>query len=234
MVDGVRAATVNVEVADQDQMTFVVTGSPELAGAITAKLAGDTLAVRQTRAASVGNVSVTTTGDGGSSRNVVTIGDQTFVSEGDGVVVVTGSSQEPVTVDITVPRGTPLEFVRFRGDANIGDVDGPLTLDTSGEIRVGKVTDAKIRVERSGEAFIEHVQGRLELEVSGNGEVHIEQGDVAMLEARVTRNGDIRFDGRAAEAVLSATGNGEIVVAEVAKRPQTSVSRNGKIHVGNW
>ncbi|MGI9304024.1 MAG: GIN domain-containing protein [Gammaproteobacteria bacterium] len=231
-------ADVEVKVRQQDGVTVRLAGPQELAGAITARVEGSTLTLRQEKSSStsVGDVSVITVGAGdGASKSVVTINGETVVAQGNGVVVVSGRKvRGKLSLEITVAPGAALDFRNFKGDATIGDVRGPLTLDTSGHVRVGEVTHTELHVRRSGDVYVASVTGELELEVAGNAAVAIAGGDVDVIKARVKSNGRASFGGLAMEAELSADGNGDLSVAAVDKRPRVHVSRNGRINVGNW
>lgn len=211
-------ADINIRVAAQDGITVNYNGPQELADLLDMEIANNTLTIGQRKRAPIraGNVSVVTIGTG-INKNVVTINGETTVTEGDGIVVVNGQTAHArPQLDIVVPPGTPLILTRFKGKANIGDVRGPLTLDTSGDVHVDSVAET------------------LDLEVTGNGDVRIAAGEVRILNARVSKNGKIRFDGHALEANLTATGNGDLSVAHIEHQPRVRVSRNGDISVGNW
>jgi len=228
-------AVLTVRVKTQDGVSVAMKGPQQLVENIELDLHDDTLRVHQQKTPSLGNISATTINHGkGNSHSVVSINGQTIVVRGSGVTVVEHSPQERVSIDITVPQGTPMSFAGLKGDADIGDVLGPLVLETSGDVRVGRVATATVDVSRSGDVHIQQVAEQLDLNVSGNGEARISDGNVDHLTISVTDNGEAEFDGSADNAYLSATDNGDLTVAHVVNKPKIHTSRNADINVANW
>ncbi len=228
-------ALLTVRVKAQDGISVRMKGPERLVENIDIDIQDYTLQVNQQKALSLGNVSATTINHGkGDSHSVVSINGQTIVVRGNGVTVVEQAPRERVSIDITVPRGTPMSFMELKGDADIGDVLGPLVLKTSGDVRVGRVAAATVDVNRSGDVMIEQVAERLDLDVSGNGEARITDGNVDRLNISVTDNGEAEFGGSADHAHLSATDNGDLTVAHVVNEPEVHISRNADIKVTNW
>lgn len=227
-----------VKVGHDQKITLTLFGSKEQIDAVSTDMEDETLVVGHGKGSgtTVGDVSVISLGQSdGTSRSAVTINGDTVVTEGGGVVVISGQTTgEKLRVEAAVPLGTSLSLTNFKDEATIGDVRGPLTLDTSGKVQVGEVTRTDVQVRGSGDVRFAYVIGQLDLEVRGNGDLTVAAGNVHVLSARVKNNGKATYLGRATQAQLFATGNGELAVATVVEPPIIHVSRNGEINVGNW
>jgi len=144
-------------------------------------------------------------------------------------VVVTGTSAEPARVTIRVPEGTSTSFSVY-GNLTVGDTLGPIAVASkgSGNARVGRVLDASLSVQGSGDIDVAEVTGSLTCSVQGSGDITVRGGEVDQLGASVMGSGDIAFGGRARDVALSVMGSGDIVVA-VATGSQ-AVSNMGSGH----
>jgi len=136
-----------------------------------------------------------------------------------------------VTLELDVPRGTPLDVSTQGGNVDVGDIDGRLICDTAGgKIRVGRAGASARLQTAGGDVSIQDVSGDLTATTGGGnilaGSVHgsavLRSGGGHIRVARVdgearmdTGGGNIFLD-RAGANLTASTGGGRIVVGEAA------------------
>ena len=136
-----------------------------------------------------------------------------------------------VTLELDVPRSTPLDVSTQGGNVDVGDIDGRLVCDTAGgKIRVGRVGAAARLQTAGGDVSVQDVSGDLTATTGGGnilaGSVHggsvLRTGGGHIRVARVdgearmeTGGGNIFLD-RAGANLTASTGGGRIVVGEAA------------------
>ena len=146
---------------------------------------------------------------------------------------VRGGSSERfwVTLELDVPRSTPLEITTQGGSVDVGDIDGRLVCDTAGgKIRIGRAGSAARLQTAGGDISIEDVSGDLTATTgggnilagavrggavlrSGGGHIRVARVDG---EARMDTGGGNIFLDRAGANLSASTGGGRIVVGEAA------------------
>jgi len=230
-------ADVEIQPGDIDKMVVEVTGS---------KTAVEDIGVRQQGAELIISGKGSAGGGGG---NVVMTGSGSVSISGGGVVIsgamgrgrttiVTGggNTESDVKIKITVPSGSPINISGVNGLATIGDVDGPLRAAVLGgsDINAGRVKDAELNVQGSGDIRVQEANGNLSASVQGSGDISVKRGQVTYLNASVMGSGDIKFSGRAQDANLSVMGRGDIYAHHVVNKPSMSIMGRGNIEVGNW
>lgn len=164
---------------------------------------------------------------GGSTTIVTGVGaGNTVVVNG---FVVSGSGSSPAKVTVRVPVGTSTSFSVY-GELLVGDTLGPIAIASKGSdnAHIGRVLDASLDVQGSGEVDVFEVTGSLSCSVQGSGAIAVRDGEVGQLGASVMGSGSIAFSGRARNAVLSTMGSGDIDVAVVTG--SQAVSNMGSGH----
>jgi len=224
------AGIVLVDIGDEPGIRASLDGPDDAIEEISVSERGGTITItgRQTGGSSsvtsVGNTTVVVTGNGSAS---VTIGNVTTTAD--------GVDDEPVTLRLTVPNGTPLTFDRFAGKATIGDTGASLTVDLlSGTVEAGAVTEASLTINGSGDIRLRRAAGALAMTVNGSGSIDVADGAVGDLTGRINGSGTLRFDGRAETAEVAINGAGTVELAHVDAEPRTHLAGAGRISVGNW
>ena len=136
-----------------------------------------------------------------------------------------------VTLELDVPRTTPLEVSTQGGSVDIGDIDGRLICDTAGgRIRVGRAGASARLQTAGGDVSIQDVSGDLTAStgggnilvgsVRGGAVLHSGGGHIRVArvdgEARLETGGGNIFLDRAGANLTASTGGGRIVVGEAA------------------
>lgn len=225
-------ADVEVSVIDGDQMIVTIEGPSSEVKDINVNQSSNTLAIQ---------------GKGGNSgirgANVVISGSSSFsinagnISIGRGQVnIFNGGGENKTKLLVGVPKGSSVRIRGVQGKAVIGDTEGSLHASVLGgeDIRAGKVGDATLSIQGSGDINVGAVNGNLSMNVQGSGDIRVKNGSVNQLSANVMGSGDIRFGGKAIDANLSVMGSGDIDVKFVNNKPITNVMGHGDISVGNW
>jgi len=147
-----------------------------------------------------------------------------------------------VTLELDVPRSTPLDISTQGGSVEVGDIDGRLTCNTAGgKIRVGRV-GASARLETAGgDLSVQEVAGELTA-ITGGGDIlvgsvhgtaslrtgggHIRAERVDG-EARMETGGGNIFLDRANARLVATTGGGRIMVGEASGELQARTGGGG-------
>jgi TonB family protein len=177
---------------------------------------------------------------------------QVFARSGsEGAVIIGRSVREHsserfwVTLELDVPRDTPLELSTQGGNVDVGDIDGRLVCDTAGgKIRVGRVgAPARLRT-AGGDVVVQDVAGDLTASTGGgniiagaiHGSANLRSGGGHIRVARVdgearmeTGGGNIFLD-HAGANLVATTGGGRIMVGEAGGKLQAR-TRGGGIRV---
>lgn len=219
-----------VEVGDEPGIRAVLDGPEDAIDEISVSARDGTVTITGPRLSSGSSTTVV-----GNATVIVSGGGRAEVSIGGTDITVSGSGEEPITLRLTVPDGTPLTFNRFAGKATIGDTGASLTVALlSGTIDAGAVADASLGINGSGDIRVRQAGGALAMTVNGSGSITVADGAVTDLSARINGSGALRFDGRAQTADVSINGAGTVSLAHVDAEPRTHLAGAGRITVGNW
>lgn len=214
-------------------MTVTIEGPKSDVSAIKVNKSGKTLVIQGLGGKS-GISGANVVMSGGSSISIG--GGSVSIGHGSVNISTGGGGENETKVTISVPKGSAVRVGGVQGKTTIGDTEGPLQASVLGgdDIRAGKVGDATLSVQGSGDINVKSVNGNLSMNVQGSGDIRVKNGSVRQLSANVMGSGDARFDGEAVDANLSVMGSGNIDVESVKNRPITSVMGHGDINVGNW
>ncbi|MFY8095647.1 MAG: GIN domain-containing protein [Niveispirillum sp.] len=135
------------------------------------------------------------------------------LSMDDGVLWITGpgpQSQPNVTLDLAIPRGTPLLVNNFTGDLTVdGDLNAPARLElANGEMKLGNLDSVRVRITQSGTVSVGDVKGLAGVQLSGDGEVRL--GHVGTAAVQLNGNGAVKMDSVKEGLSVSMPGPGDI------------------------
>ncbi len=153
----------------------------------------------------------------------------------DGVLWITGpgpQSQPPVTMEVSVPRGTPLLVNNFTGDLTVeGDLQAPARLElASGTMALGGLESVRVRITQDGSVSLGDVKGLAAVQVSGRGDVKL--GDAGRVAIDLPGQGDVEL-GRVADGLtLSLPGPGSVKAAEVSGSLDAAIPGPGTLSIG--
>ncbi len=122
--------------------------------------------------------------------------------------------QQKVKVWVTVSRGTAVSAKGMIGDLSVGDTYGHLFVETvSSDVKVGHVSDAKLKVVGGGDISVAGLQGMLSLDIAGSGDVKV--GSVG------------------GAATVSVAGSGDTTLSNVGSNFSANIAGSGDVRVGN-
>ncbi len=236
----VRSVTADVKIipTNDKKMMVRIVGPESIVDNISTSLDSDTLMIEGKRQGSYKN-SVTR---GGNSISIssnsilgsIFSGSKNFIS-GNTIINTSSSGHSNTIIEVSVPKGSSIKIADIQGTVDIGDVEGPLqAVVFSNKIKAGKMRDANLTIQGSGDIIVSSIDGNLSMYVQGSGGVRVRKGLVTMLSANVQGSGDIKFGGSAIDANLSITGSGDIDIESVKNRPNMNVTGSGQISVDNW
>lgn len=239
-------ADVDIQVGSVSQLIVKMEGPASVLKDIDISESGNILCIKGKGGKSSGGISIQSGGNSISigrsvsqsicvSSGNITIGNNRIMS-GNSISIGGSEAENETKITVSVPRGTQIDVSGISGKVDIGDIEGSLQASVRGGsyISAGRMKDTVLSLQGGGDIRVQEVNGSLTAQIAGSGHIRIKQGNVTTLTATVTGSGDIKFGGKAENAILTVTGSGDIQVASVKNRPITSIMGSGDIDVGNW
>lgn len=132
---------------------------------------------------------------------------------------------------------------------NAADVD--VKNHGSGDVSLGRVRSLKAGLNGSGDLSVQSVSGNftlvnngasdvnigrlvgaVSLDMSGSGDVHIEQGSAANFAIRGSGSGDVSFGGVAGTVNIDNNGSGDVSIVKATGPVQSRMVGSGEMHIG--
>ena len=133
---------------------------------------------------------------------------------------------------LTVPRGTDVAVEDFIGNAAIGDTMGNLNFSANAtKSKIGKVKDAKIELEGSGQVDMGQVFGALNIEIDGSGRVNA--GDVKSVHAELNGSGDAAIGSINGPLHLEIAGSGNLTATKVTGPVKIEIAGAGSVKIAD-
>jgi len=79
---------------------------------------------------------------------------------------------------------------------------------------------------------VKTVNGPIHAQISGSGDVTVDQGNAPEVQVSVAGSGDFRFRGQAGSVSASVAGSGDIDIAHATGPVSQSKAGSGDIHIG--
>jgi hypothetical protein len=224
------AGTLEVRVAEGTETRLSISGPADAVAALGVEAAAGTLRVTAPeRGHSVTVVDRVTVVTGSGATSNVVIGGSSAASASS-----RNATGAPLDVVLDLPEGTRLELLGFTGDAEIGDLAGPVAIEAiGGTVRIGAVTAAVFAAVGDGSIEAASVEGDLETSVTGAGRIAVRSGHVGAVTVDVIGAGVVEIDAPAASAVVNMVGDGRVRLVEVAGDPEVSRVGAGQFSVGS-
>jgi hypothetical protein len=202
--------TVRVDVKDNGPMAIQVSGLPERVKRVHVKALGDTLKVE--------------------SEHVGSVWDWRHWFDFNSF-----KSNKPnqLQIQVTVPRGSPVDIEATAGNVTIGNTMGPLKFEVQGytESSVGNVTSAKLDMAGAGKLTIANVYGPVEIDTAGSGNIRL--GDVARINADIAGSGSITTGNVNGPIDVDIAGSGDFSAAGVRGAVRTSIAGSGSVTIAS-
>jgi Putative auto-transporter adhesin, head GIN domain len=122
------------------------------------------------------------------------------------------TDRDKVAINVTVPQGLGLAIERHQGDADIGDLNGPLSVQGlySGTIRAGDVTVAALTINGSGDISLGKVREGLMAQIKGSGDIIVGETKGGM-SVEITGSGDLKVERVSGVAAVQIKGSGDVL-----------------------
>lgn len=138
--------------------------------------------------------------------------------------------RDPVRLELVVPVGTPLTINDLSGDIWIGDTQASLALDMrAGDARIGRVTDATVRLMGRGDISLAETSGALNITVVGSGDVSA--GGASRADLRIEGSGDIKLGAIQGPFKAVVMGSGDITATEINGPVDLEINGSGRVRV---
>lgn len=152
----------------------------------------------------------------------------------DGVLWITGpgpQGQPPVTLELAVPRGTPLLVNNFTGDLSVeGNLDAPARLElASGSMALGDLDSVRVRITQGGSVALGNIKDLAAIQVMGHGEVSL--GDAGSAAIDLPGQGDVALGRVAGGLTLSLPGPGSVKAAAVGTSLAAAIPGPGTLSI---
>jgi hypothetical protein len=229
------AGSLEVRVVAGTETRLVVEGPEEAVAALAIAADGGMLRVTVPpggRSVTVVERMTVVTGPGASS-NVVIGGSSISTSRASSSSAAVPLDMGPLDMVLEAPAGTGLTLLGFTGEAEIGDLLGPLAVQAvGGTVRVGQVTAAELAAVGGGQIEVVSVEGDLVADVTGDGRIAVLGGSIGAARVAVTGAGVVDIEAPVQSAAVKLVGGGEVRLASVAEPPQVSRIGGGQFTVG--
>jgi hypothetical protein len=120
--------------------------------------------------------------------------------------------------DIEVGKVSNFFDARVSGSGSISAVStqaAALSIGGSGDIEVGATKGRVLaRIYGSGDITTESIDGSVDVEINGSGEVNLGSGTAQPFRATINGSGDVIFDGVAVDPDIKVNGSGDIRIAD--------------------
>ncbi len=139
-------------------------------------------------------------------------------------------SPEDLNVTITVATGTPVRVDNYIGDADIGDIEAALKMNTSGgQVRAGRVTDADVSIAGSDDIALGAVSGELDASIAGSGSVTT--GDTRSADVEIAGGGEVKVGAVSGDFDVDIAGSGEVYALSVNGKVNIDVAGSGDVKI---
>jgi hypothetical protein len=170
--------------------------------------------------------------------------------------VCAGQPDDPdLTLVLSVPAGIALDVTEGEGtDYAIGDTDGPLALNITGngDVSAGAITGLNAELAGDGDVRVARVTGPVDATLSkngdvdiaavnapvtrlmldGDGDVNIDNGNLGALNATLAKAGDLHAPA-SSSANLVLNADGDVVLGPVAGNLTAALTGDGDLSVGS-
>lgn len=223
-------AILRTETHDGTGVQVYASGSEALISALRVSVTDGILVIEQPEPQSiVGNTvyverNVVITQDG--ARSSVVIG---------GTPGQAKAEAEPIELQLTFPRKTPLSIRGFTGSARIGRMTAPLDLELlAGDAYLQRLGLASLTVAGSAENDVATADGPLDVTIVGSGEISVHDGSIPALTLETNGTATVSIGARVGQATLSLNGIADVRIAHVDEQPAIDLNGISTIDIGNW
>lgn len=235
-------ADIDIQPSRRNEITVTVTGPEDvvdrltirqqdgtvlISGSTSGKSGGATV-IQNIRSGHIGSMTIS------NHSSIGNFGGVTIISGDDIVINTNDVTDTKLTVKITAPIYTEVNLSDTLGHTTIGNLQGDVDLDLSGQnsVEIANVRHLKLDASGACDVTVEEITGSANLDLSGNGKVELRSGYVNKLDVDVSGMCKVDAQVTAARANLDASGMCNIRVKEVTGRCRKDTSGMSHIVVG--
>lgn len=163
------------------------------------------------------------TRDGGRSTTII-----------GGTSSANASKSMSLALHVAVPRDVPVTVSSFAGNLDIGTLSAPVSVELlSGTLSAGRLGPARLSIVGGGEIAVARIDGSLDLEIAGSGDITVQDGDMPFLSLETSGASTVFVGGRVGAARLSLNGVSTVTVAHVDREPEVDANGVTSLRIGN-
>lgn len=234
-------ANVEVQPSRKEKISILATGPAELVDQLKVTEHKGTVSISGSRSEGI-NIAGGGNVVGGNiimgnfiGGNISNIGNDMTIIAGDDVIINTSdNASAKLSLKITAPLYTEVSIAGVVGNIVIGDLQGDVDLDMSGQnsARITNVRHLDLEMSGQCEATVEQINGYATLDVSGNSKVKLCAGYAEKLSIDVSGMSTVDARITAKNANLDASGMSSIRVQDVISRCREDTSGMSSITIG--
>lgn len=240
-------ADIDIQPSHKDEITVTVTGPEDVvdrliikgkdgAVSISGSKNGNTTIVQNVHAGGLHIGRMITSGNAQVSNigSIGNFGGVTVIS-GDDIIINTGDTDDAkLAIKITAPIYTEVNLSGTTGHTTIGNLQGDVDLDLSGQnsITIANVRHLKLDASGACDLIVNEITGSANLDLSGSGKVELRSGYVNKLTVDASGMCKVNAQVIAARANLDASGMCDIRVKAVTGHCHKDRSGMSRIAIG--
>jgi len=237
-IENIAGCDLSINVGSDQQIVAKLTGPGSAVAKIDFDEIGDTFTIKGPQAEEGSSVTIVSGGRGCSVNRVISsIGRGSVAIGANFTSVAMNDSVSPrsIQLEITIPVGMPINISNVDGNILIGDTLGPVRLLSreSTEATIGRITDLRVNKSGMGKVKVRAVDGNVNINMSGMGNLIIDGGKIEMLEIAKSGMGNVNVNAQVVDAEIDCSGMGDVYVKSVTGNLHKSSSGMGGIQIGN-
>jgi hypothetical protein len=228
-IDTVPNAAVQVIPYDESEITVLINGPSNAVDAIKVVKVGETIRIQDSESL----MSQIVSGYGSITR-VTTLNMDARDVEVNGMdMSMDMKADKEVDIIVKVPKGTSVQLLNSWYSAEIGDIEGHLTIQSScsAAVNVGIVRNAHLEVNSRGNISVSQTNGSVKIENNGSGNIVVAGGIAHPLLVNNSSRGIINYRGNAKDVEVKQTGSGEVQIQQVEGYLKVKIGSSGGLNI---
>jgi len=134
-------------------------------------------------------------------------------------------------VHLIVPKGMPVTVNGLAGNAVIGNTEGPLKFEITGntDSRIGNVASADISLAGSGKVAVGNVSGNLRTQTAGSGDIRA--GDICDVHSEIAGSGSVAINHAKCKLDIKIAGSGDFTASGVNGPTHIEIAGSGSVNI---
>ncbi len=225
-------ATTNVHPIEGSMILVSVKGPQSRIDDIEATVTGEKLVITDTALPGSHDGSISIINGNLHVSSMVSM--NTVINGRNAVISQSSRSLDAVTINIGIPRGTPVTLSGMSGRVSLGDIESPIdgSISGIGSIKAGKLGSIDLAISGTASFEADSVIGDVSASLSGTGGFTVHKGAIDSLNVSASGTASAYIRCTAATARLSASGVSNVYVAEVRGKVNSRQGGLGTVSIG--